>query len=68
MGWEVDSYYNFIIYMKVILMKKITLMALFIMLISTFMSGCKSSTNENILDAAKLDPKHYKVEFENELR
>ena len=47
-------------------MKKITLMALFLMLISTFMSSCKSSTNENILDAAKLDPKHYKVEFEND--
>ena len=47
-------------------MKKITLMALFLILISTFMSSCKSSTNENILDAAKLDPKHYKVEFEND--
>ncbi len=47
-------------------MKKITLMALFLMLISTFMSSCKSSTNENILDAVKLDPKHYKVEFEND--
>ena len=47
-------------------MKKITLMALFLMLVSIFMSGCKSSTNENTLDAAKLDPKHYKVEFEND--
>ena len=47
-------------------MKKITLMTLFLMLISTFMSSCKSSTNENILDAVKLDPKHYKVEFEND--
>jgi len=41
--------------MNEILIKKITLMAF-------------SSTNENILDSAKLDPKHYKIEFENELR
>jgi len=47
-------------------MKKITLMTLFLMLISISISGCESSTNENTLDAAKLDPKHYKVEFEND--
>ena len=47
-------------------MKETKLFSLILILISICIFGCESESNKNFLDAAKLDPDHYKVEFEND--
>ena len=47
-------------------MKETKLFSSILILISICILACESESNKNFLDAAKLDPDHYKVEFEND--
>ena len=47
-------------------MKETKLFSPILILISICILACESESNKNFLDAAKLDPDHYKVEFEND--
>ncbi len=47
-------------------MKKVKLFSPTLIAISICILACESESNNNFLDSAKLDPDHYKVEFEND--
>ena len=47
-------------------MKEVKLFSPILILISICIFACEPQLNNDFLDAVKLDPNHYKVEFEND--